>query len=178
MCMLFISWASYVYPCGFTIIFKHSICFVALQHVLVKHSSWFVSKYDSLAIWSIQGMEKSHYAAKTAYHKHIQHSGGKNRSSAIIQTYEWWFRVIQHREYDQEKKAVYCDQTKGAAGEVVTASRHQSFLTSEASAKHALWRATQVRHGSRWAPSQPNILGEVESDDHLDSAIELNTLSP
>ena len=72
------------------------------QHVLIKHSTWFVNEYGSLALWSTQGMEKSHYQCKTSFSKHTQHGGGVNGHSAIIQAFEWWYRLIQHREEEKE----------------------------------------------------------------------------
>jgi hypothetical protein len=65
-------------------------------HVLVKHCIWFIENYGSLAVWSCQGMEKMHYAAKSAFQRHTQHGGGTGRVSPIVQTYEWWYKGIQH----------------------------------------------------------------------------------
>jgi hypothetical protein len=42
-------------------------------------------------------MEKSHYAAKAAYQAHTQHGGIRNKTSAMLQLYEHWYRNIQHR---------------------------------------------------------------------------------
>jgi hypothetical protein len=59
--------------------------------------------YGSIAIWSTQGMEKTHYQAKTAYTKHTQHDGTDLGHSAIVQIFEWWYRVIQHQQLVEDK---------------------------------------------------------------------------
>jgi len=37
-------------------------------------------------------MEKSHHAAKAANQHHTQHNGTKDRTSAIVQQYQHWYR--------------------------------------------------------------------------------------
>lgn len=61
------------------------VFYLCTQHVLIKHGPWFVEEYGSLSIWSCQGMEKSHHAAKAATQAHTQHGGTGNRTSIIIQ---------------------------------------------------------------------------------------------
>jgi len=68
-----------------------------LQHVIVRHAPFFVRKYGSLAVWSCQGMENSHHAAKSAYQRHTQYSGGKLKKSPLVQTFQHWYRIIAHR---------------------------------------------------------------------------------
>ena len=41
-------------------------------------------------------MEKSHHEAKAAYQRHTQHSGAYGKS-ALLQTFEHWYRIIGHR---------------------------------------------------------------------------------
>ena len=55
-----------------------------MQHVLVKHSNWFIMTYGSLLVWSTQGMEKNHYAAKKSFVKHSQHNGTSLCHSTIV----------------------------------------------------------------------------------------------
>lgn len=119
-----------------------------LQHVIVKHSAWFVAKYGSLALWSTQGMEKTHYATKTAYVKHTQHFGTNQRHSPIVQQFEWWYRTIQHREFEREKTTlqIECAIVDREQGDV----RRQTLLSSTAAEKHRAWRAIRRRDGSRW----------------------------
>jgi hypothetical protein len=73
---------------------EYKLGFNSLQHILVKHAPWFVGEYGSLSVWSCQGMEKSHYAAKAAYQAYTQHGGTRNKTSAILQLYEHWYRNI------------------------------------------------------------------------------------
>lgn len=124
-----------------------------------------MSTYGSLAVWSTQGMEKSHYTAKTVYHKHTQHSGTVARRSAIIQTYEWWFRVIQHREYEIIKRA---EQLQNApfVDHQLRARRLQSFLNSSAQAKHVAWRESRLRHGRIWVQPETIVL-ETQADENV-----------
>ena len=51
-------------------------------------------------------MEYSHHAAKSAYHKHTQHGGGKKKISPLLQIYEHWYRIIHHRFRNKEMKEV------------------------------------------------------------------------
>lgn len=116
--------------------------------MLVKHSNWFVMTYGSLAVWSTQGMEKSHYAAKTAFVKHSQHNGTSLRHSAIVQSFQWWYRVIQHREIDRERKEARASNPIILATEAVAQKRRQASNSSTANARHAEWRRGRVRAGS------------------------------
>jgi hypothetical protein len=63
---------------------SHNPISFMLQHVIVRRTPWFVEEYGSLCVWSCQGMEHSHHAAKSAYQRHTQHSGGKTRKSALL----------------------------------------------------------------------------------------------
>lgn len=47
-------------------------------------------------------MEKSHASAKSAYQRHTQHGGTKQRISPIVQTFQHWYRIVQHRENEQQ----------------------------------------------------------------------------
>ena len=76
-----------------------------MQHVIVRHAIFFLEKYGSLAVWSCQGMENSHHAAKTTYSGHTQHSGGKLKKSPLLQTFQHWFRIVGHRFRNQETEA-------------------------------------------------------------------------
>lgn len=69
---------------------------------MVQHAPYFVGRYGSLAIWSCQGLENSHHAAKDAYQRHTQHSCGKSRKSPLLQTYQHWYRIIAHRFRNKE----------------------------------------------------------------------------
>ena len=38
-----------------------------MQHILLKHGTFFAENQGPLATWSTQGMEKSHYQARTSF---------------------------------------------------------------------------------------------------------------
>lgn len=122
-----------------------------LQHVFIKHAPWFVETYGSLSVWSCQGMEYSHHAAKSAYHKHTQHGGSKNKKSPLLQTYEHWFRIIQHRFHNQVVERSSCTHV-GTAEEIIQ-KRREASLNSSAASHAAEWRARCTRVGSRWIPN-------------------------
>ena len=46
------------------------------MHILYAHKSFSHDEYGSLALWSNQGMEQSHYQTKAAYFKNTRHGGG------------------------------------------------------------------------------------------------------
>ena len=57
-------------------------------------------------MWSCQGMENSHHAAKAAYQRHTQHAGGRQQTkSPLHQTFEHWYRIIAHRLRNIEEEA-------------------------------------------------------------------------
>lgn len=95
-------------------------------------------------------MEKSHYQCKMGFFKHTQHAGGINRHSPIIQGFEWWYRVIQHREIEIENKKFHDGVDNAAAA--LKEARRQTYLSSNAREKHAAWRASRRRENSRWVP--------------------------
>lgn len=62
-----------------------------LQHILYIHGPYF-AKTGPLATWSTQGMEKSHYQARTSYFRSTRHGGGQIRSNALKELYNWFYR--------------------------------------------------------------------------------------
>lgn len=135
-----------------------------MQHVIVRHAPFFVETYGSLSVWSCQGMENSHHAAKAAYQRHTQHSGGKTKKSALLQTFEHWFRIIQHRFRNKDILHSEDDQATHAEDQnVVLQARRARVFASTASAHWAEWRSRCTRQGSRWVPNpvEPNISTET-----------------
>ena len=57
-------------------------------------------------------MEKSHHVAKSSSQAHPQHGGTKDRTSVVVQQYEFWYRNIQHR-YDAKLKKRIADAELG-----------------------------------------------------------------
>ena len=130
-----------------------------MQHVIIKHSTWFVNEYGSLAAWSIQAMEKSHYQCKTVFVKHTQHRGGVKRHSAIIQTFESWYQIIQHQELDiHDRKS---QEDVNATVEALIESRRQRQLNSNSREKHTTCLVSCVRDKNRWVPNLIPRLDEV-----------------
>lgn len=125
-----------------------------LQHVLVRHCPWFIDQWGSLSIWSCQAMEKSHHEAKAAYQRHTQHSGAHGKS-ALLQTFEHWYRIIGHRLRNKDvldnEPVVNTDEIEGEIQ-----ARRERYFASSAAAHWAEWRTTCTRIGSRWIPNLPS----------------------
>ena len=111
-------------------------------------------------------MEKSHHAAKAAYHRHTQHSGGQKIRSPLLQVFEHWYEIIQHRFRNQNLQDTNeFDHVTDV--DVVLQARRERSIHSSASAHHSVWRATCIREGSRWVPqvnSQEPIVNSEELD--------------
>lgn len=132
-----------------------------------------MERYGSLSVWSCQGIEKSHHAAKAANQAHTQHGGTAARTSVIVQQYEHWYRNIQHRytrriEVEKTRATRSPEDTSAAASEE---RRRVAWQTSSAATSHCEWRAGRVRQGSRWVLRQDTASGtnqenmSQESDD-------------
>jgi len=108
-------------------------------------------------------MENSHHAAKAAYQRHTQHSRGKNRKSALLQTYEHWYRIIQYRFRNLEFQTNDSEPTDDTPDmEVAIQARRERYLASSASAHWIAWKATRTRQGSRWVPNSQQVEADVE----------------
>lgn len=68
-----------------------------LQHIIYNHAPFFVRTHGSLSVWSTQGMEKTHYMARTGYFKHTRHGGGQNRANSLLELHQWNYRRLFHR---------------------------------------------------------------------------------
>ena len=67
------------------------------MHILRAHGYYF-AKQGSLAIWSTQGMDHSHWQARCGFHKVTSHGGGLHQQSALKQLLMWWYRKIAVRK--------------------------------------------------------------------------------
>ena len=74
------------------------------QHILHNHIPWFAKQYGCPAIWSTQGMEKTHYQARGAYFCHTQHGGGTVRGAVSKRCI---FDFIEELYFDQRRKHLY-----------------------------------------------------------------------
>ncbi len=64
---------------------------------------WFAKQYGSLAIWSTQGMEKTHYyQARTGYFNHTRYGGGANKANSLEELHQWTYRLM-HRTHRKEQ---------------------------------------------------------------------------
>lgn len=134
-----------------TIVIAHSCLLTivfALQHILYAHAPYFLDRYGSLALWSNQGMERSHYQAKAAYFKSTRHGGGTRRSNALHEMFNWFYRVLVGKgrrrlcaKFPLRQKIV----------KVVSMRRTQGYHQSHARERLCQWLATRRRCGSRWA---------------------------
>lgn len=68
-----------------------ALCFCILQHILYIHGPYFAVQ-GPLATWSTQGMEKSHYQARTSFFRSTRHGGGQIRSNALKELFNWFYR--------------------------------------------------------------------------------------
>lgn len=125
----------------------------------MRHAPWFVLEYGSLSVWSNQGMEYSHYAAKAAYQAHTQHGGGRTKLSPLEQTYQHWYRLIQHRFREKENKtsaSLWEQSEEGLTVEARIQKRREASINSSANLHSQLWRQNCDRVGSKWVPRSTN----------------------
>ena len=97
-------------------------------------------------------MEKSHHAAKASSQTHSQHGGTAERTSVIVQQYEFWYRNIQHK-YDAKLKKKIRDAESTLPDPAVIAAaerRRNAWYASNAAAACEAWRGTRIREGKRY----------------------------
>jgi hypothetical protein len=106
-------------------------------------------------------MEYSHYAAKAAYQRHTQHGGGKSKKSLLIQTFQHWYRIIQHRFVEEEKKSQNLPDTDVLLEKEALIQKHRlASINSSAKAHSELWRHKCLRKGSKWVPQESEVSNE------------------
>jgi len=71
------------------------------------------------------------------------------KKSPLLQTYEHWFRIIQHRFYNKELEAIVADMPNDT-NEVRIQKKREASINSSAALHSAQWRARCQRKGSRW----------------------------
>lgn len=111
-------------------------------------------------------MEASHHAAKAAYHRHTQHAGGKYKKSPLLQTFEHWYKIIQHR-FRNKDDLEHINETPDLTNEAAVQARRERSVNSSAAAHWENWRTTCTRQGSRWVPNMHDPVDT--SDDATDS---------
>lgn len=112
---------------------------------------WFTKTYGSAAIWSTQGMEKSHYQARGAYFCHTQHGGGAIRANSYMEVFYWFYRriIIQKHNNDKLKQRREVQAIKISK----QIQRRQLWKTSSAQETLNLWRSTRTRQSKVWIKS-------------------------
>lgn len=120
-----------------------------MQHILEAHGPYFANQ-GSLAVWSTQGMERSHWQARCAFQKATDHGGGINDSNAMRQLFQWWYRRLEIR-YKEKKKKSKTSQAEFVSRAIYEV-RKARYENSTARQRHAEWLATQERDGKKWRP--------------------------
>jgi hypothetical protein len=103
-------------------------------------------------------MEHSHHMAKTCYQRHTQHGGGKNKKSALVQTYQHWYRIIAHRFRNKELALNASNLAANIDILEKIAQRREASVQSSAAAHTALWRDKRIRKGSRWVSNEDDVV--------------------
>lgn len=129
------------------------------MHILLVHGPYYATQ-GSLAIWSTQGMERSHWQARCAYQRSTDHGGGHGHkdittnervvSNPMLQLLQWWYRRIEIRF---AKKLVQCSPPEPPNAESIARAlerRRSGYNNSEARERHAIWRQQRQRVGRRW----------------------------
>ena len=123
------------------------------QHILHNHIPWFAKQYGYPAIWSTQGMEKTHYQARGAYFRHTQHGGGTVRANSFKEVYFWFYRKIILRSKKEKSLQLKKDaQTLQISRSIL--QRRLRWKQSSAEQNLAAWRATKGRQNKVWVPHQ------------------------
>lgn len=114
-------------------------------------------------------MEKSHHAAKASNQNHTQHGGTKNKTSAIVQQYEHWYRNIQHRVLKGEEKALL--KSKPVDEEALAAFRRHSLASTLPSVAEGRrrWRQSRVRIGRVWSQQHQHAHDEGTNNDDTEA---------
>lgn len=121
-----------------------------LQHILYNHTPWFIKEYGSLSIWSTQGMEKSHYVARSRYFRHTRHGGGKNKANSLLEVFQWFYRQILHQKDTSAKKLAYETSDTYRALQDLIAKRKSAYNNSSAKGRFYNWLGNRQREGKKW----------------------------
>lgn len=121
-----------------------------------------MKQYGSLSIWSTQGMEKSHYQARTRYFRHTRHGGGANKANSLLEVFQWFYRQVWHRSKAQEKKKLFENSDIALALKRGKQNRQEAYNRSSASEKFLQWLGSRQRQGGRWGCLQNECLTQSE----------------
>ena len=121
-----------------------------MQHILLGHGSWLIQKYGSLALWNAQGMERSHWQARSGYLKGTRHGGGIGGSNAYKELFIRWFRTMKGRQ-DMQDKIRNC-KALNVEKENRKRKHREAWQRSNAREKHLQWQQSKRRVGKTWVP--------------------------
>ena len=128
-----------------------SLCiYLLLQHILYAHAGYFLDEYGSLALWSTQGMERSHYQAKGSYFKNTQHGGGGKKSNALHEMFNWFYQTLGGRKSSKNRGNLRIRRT------VLNILPTRRAHMSRAGKAMRRWMSTRHRVGSRWVAASSN----------------------
>ena len=129
------------------------------MHILKVHGPYF-AKEGSLAIWSTQGMERSHWQARCGFQRATDHGGGRGietltedgsshhiASNPMVQMLQWWYRRLEIRFQKKTQVAANVDDTIAMDR---LARKRAIYTNSSARERHAVWRQDRLRVGRRW----------------------------
>lgn len=88
------------------------------------------------------------------------------RKSALLQTFEHWFRIIQHRLRNKEIacRDQVADDTDDMAIEEAVSARRERSLASSAQAHWESWKSNCTRVGSRWVLNESREVANMNSN--------------
>ena len=132
------------------------------MHILKVHGPLF-AKEGSLAIWSTQGMERSHWQARCGFQWATDHGGGRGietptedgsshhtTSSPMVQLLQWWYRRLEIRFHKKTQVAANVD----AIAMERLARKRAIYTNSTRREWHAMWRQDRLRVGHRWVRAE------------------------
>ena len=122
-----------------------------LQHILYSHTPWFIKEYGSFSIWSTQGMEKSHYLARSRYFRHTRHGGGKNKADNLLEVFYWFYRQVLHQSNTNAAKIAYQSSATYRALQENTLKRKRAYNNSSAKRCFYNWLCTWQREERKLA---------------------------
>ena len=115
-----------------------------MQHILYAHASYFLDTYGLLALWSTQGIDRSHYQAKGAYFKNTQHGGRVTKSNALHEMLIWFYQKLGDRKDSKIKGAL---KISYKAINIMSFSR---MCESRSSKAMRWWMLVWCQVGSQW----------------------------
>lgn len=121
-----------------------------LQHILYNHTPWFIKEYGCLSIWSTQGMEKSHYVARSRYFRHTRHGGGKTKANSLLEVFQWFYRQKLHQTDSNNQRVAYESSDTYRALQELTIKRRNAYNNSSAKTQLYNWIGNRQREGKKW----------------------------